>query len=865
MEELFYIGNIKNPKLVFVLLHPISSDYNFKTTETPLQGSNSSYVLFRGMLNDIGVSIKDVCVFFCYPSADLKKFKQRKTINRDKLVKFVNENYRDKLFKLMAEMPEDTIFILVGGSVSNIVLNIKNIVSLSGNIKERNVYAVNDKGKKITKKIKCFCMLDPISISVNVRKYKPIFLKSVSYLQYILNPSKYQSNFKYKILKPDEAVDFIYSLKGQEYIYLDTETSGLEYGSDVVGVSIALEDQDCCYYIPLYDCNWFDENENPIIISDINKTKINTAFKEVLSNIGLIGFNIKFDVVQMLLAGCLEKYNIVGDLYVGCHLKYNNSLTSYSLKEICRLFFNVYEDWDEPIYKKRVEYSKLHKMKLADVPYSVVDTEILGKYACYDVYYTKKLWHKIRKEFTKKELEHYNNLMDALNQVVKWEEAGVYISINKLKELYSNFSVYLLDLQNKINEIPSIYKKFKGNLNINSTSQLAEATKKDCLDLPVIKKTKTGVISLSSDVLQEYLERPDDLDDDSYNFIEYLNTYKVYNKLYRSYIKPLYSVMSSGSGIYRTSFNVCGTVTGRISSAFHTIPSRTDLGKKIKSIVHSRWEDSVIISADYSQLEPRMLASLSGDELLQKVYKEGKDIYKYLASVVYDIDYNEVEKPQRNAMKSLVLALLYGMSPSTFAHRVGISLKEAEIIFNNFFKRFSKVKVFIDNIIKEGFKRKGILTPFGRFIPVNTYSRYDAERKFRNYIIQSTASEFALFRFGEITKAIHSDCVKVIGSVHDSIIIDCRLSKLFKTYTTLKYYSEVIIFKEYPFIKVPFKLDIGLGVSWGECLDIKRPATNGFVLEGSEDNYLKLKEKVENYGFSLSQVQENEFLLVKNS
>jgi DNA polymerase I-like protein with 3'-5' exonuclease and polymerase domains len=268
-----------------------------------------------------------------------------------------------------------------------------------------------------------------------------------------------------------------------------------------------------------------------------------------------------------------------------------------------------------------------------------------------------------------------------------------------------------------------------------------------------------------------------------------------------------------------------------------------------------------------SQIEPRTLAGLSGDENLQRVYKEGKDIYKYLASVVFEIDYNEVQKHQRNAMKSLVLALLYGMSTKSFAQKTNMSVEEAEQIFKDFFERFSGVNDFIHNYLyKVGFQRKGIETPFGRFIPINTYNKEKAKRLFRNYKIQSTASEMALFQFSDITHYLIDNgfVSKVVGSVHDSIVIDTKTNELFKVLQLLKYYGEQVVKIKYEFLKVPLVLDIAFGESWSGSLELKSWEGNKMLLEGKKE-YVKFLQKKLDKQVEFEYIEDNRWLmLIKN-
>ena len=995
VKNISYVGNTSNPKLVFVLPFPQLTDFNFKKTEVPFGGNNSEYRLLRGVLSELKLKQSDVLVLFAVDYT-LSKNQRKKVVD---IAKTQKDRLCQQIYSLLSN---DIPIILVGKIPNQVVLNIKQISNISGTLKPRNIA---DEDGKNPKKFTFIPLISPSSIQVNPLKYKKIFLKSVSFLKKYLSDDLEGEKIKYKIVKPQDVSDFIDNLIANKdkipFLYLDTETSSLIYHkSKVLGVSLTFDLTEYNYYIPIYDYLWEDENGNIIEITENQREIIKESIRKLVKTFSIVGHNIKFDIVQMMMNEMtgIKEFRLENDTQLMVHLKYSKTLGSLKLKDVSRILFDVFEDWDEPIKEIRRQYAKEHKIKIENVSYEIVPTHILGKYACFDVHYTKLLYKKIIKELSEKEIKHLKNIIKVEEAVAYWEYFGCKLDKDKFEELKSYLVQEVEVLKQKLKNLEVIKDLFGNKFNPNSNDQLSVVAGKKGYNLPVIKKTKAGNISLNKEILEKYLEL-NDVTSEARKFVELLVEYKKLNKLYSSYIKPM-PFKTDGNGVLRTDFMVCGTVTGRISSGWHTIPSRSELGKKFKKLITTRWDDGLIVSADFclapdilvytdngwkelinvkpgkdkvlndlgelqdvycivdrgvgdvyevetnkgfkikstlnhkymcidndgnhrlaslkeiidndffvvlkfvnvnldkikyltylgkqqvydlsvsgnhlfiaqgfvvsnSQIEPRTLASLSEDEQLIKVYKDGKDIYKYLASVVFEIDYNKVKKHQRNAMKSLVLGILYGLTPRSLAQKINTAVEEAQIIYDNFFKKFSGVNNFIHNYLyKIGFEKQGITNMFGRFIPIPTYDKEKPKRLFRNYIIQSTASEMALFQFGKITHYLinNSFFSRVVGSVHDSIIIDTKVSELFKVLQLLKYFGEQEV-KKYKFLKVPLVLDISIGESWGNSLELKSWQGNKMILEGSEKCVDFLRKRFDNCEI-VRYKRDNEWLMeIKN-
>jgi DNA polymerase I-like protein with 3'-5' exonuclease and polymerase domains len=870
-NKLFYIGNINNPKIAFIMPAPREEDINFKRTETPFKGNSFEYSLLKRTIEELKLSIRDVCVFFTIPSL-LRLHSKLSYAKRRTYMQSIAEECKENLFDLLFDLPEDCIIVPVGDLPNKILLNLKNITDKSGTLKFRNFTkrckVPDDKGKikekNVTKKFQIVPLINPQSIAINQMKYLKIYEKSVRYLYKLLNKEE-REEINYKILHKDELDDFVEQLRKDKesgkvkFIYFDIESTSLLYHEvKTLGISLTADAYDTSYYIPILLNEYKDENGNIVHYTEHDKFYIKNKIREILQMFPIVGHNIKYDIVSLMMDNIIryQDVKIYNDTLLMAHLKYNNTLTSLSLKELSKIFFDVFDDWDKPIDDYRSQYAKENKMKKSEVSYAVVPTNILGKYACYDVYYTKLLYNKLIKELNEEELEHNKRLVEEEQAVIWWEYNGVKIDENKFKKLKEIVIEKVEKAKRKLKELPTVIELYGNKFNPNSTQHISNLAK--AYNLPILRKTKAGNISLDKNTLPLYLNR-DDISEEAKLFCEYLLDYKFYNKALTSYINSIPKEMDENY-IFRTSFNICGTVSGRISSAFHTIPAKTEFGKNFKRMIRSRWRDGIIVSLDVSQAEPRVMASLSGDENLIHIYQEGKDIYKYIATKVYGYDYDEVPKEVRNNMKALVLALMYGMSYVTFAEKTGISETEAEEIFNQFFKEFKGVARFIKEMHNRVFKYKGIKTPFGRFIPISVYNSEEAKRKAQNYIIQSTASELCLDCFKDVTMHLINKKMKsrVVGSVHDSIIIDTKPEEMFEVLKVLKFYVEQKPRMKHKWLKVPIKTDMAIGVSWGNSVEIKEWNKNELIVEGYSQDLNDLLEILQNYDLIECEVLDEE-------
>jgi DNA polymerase-1 len=370
-----------------------------------------------------------------------------------------------------------------------------------------------------------------------------------------------------------------------------------------------------------------------------------------------------------------------------------------------------------------------------------------------------------------------------------------------------------------------IYKLTGEKFNINSPSQLAEVLfEKMKLSTKNIKRGKTG---LSTDA--EQLEKLRDL----HPVIKFIEEYRTYAKLKNTYADPLPELIREDGRIH-TSFNQTGAITGRLSSSDPNLQNIPKYGKVSELIRQSFVADKskVLVSADYSQIDLRVAAHLSGDPKMMQIFQEGKDIHKSTAAWVNDIELDKVTKEQRSEAKSLNFGVLYGMGTYGFMRDSGVSQERAEFFIAQYMKTFSKLKEFIEKTKKDARQNGFVETEFGRrrYLPNINASNYmvrsGAERAAINFPIQGLAADImklAMLKVDDLVKSrkftpsndlgpkIKGQIPKLELQIHDELIVEINRDKVEDFAKDLKKVMESV-YK----LKVPLVVDVSIGKNWGE-------------------------------------------------
>ena len=451
---------------------------------------------------------------------------------------------------------------------------------------------------------------------------------------------------------------------------LDLETTSINaLDAEIVGIAISYN-SDEGFYIPL-------SHETDIDQLDLNYVLEN--LKEILesSKIKKIGQNLKYEILVF------KNYSInLGGIYfdtmVASHFL-DSSLQSYSLDYLSRRFFD----------HKMLSFKVITKIEKKEISFKQVPVDVAMNYACEDSDITYKLYCIFKDKLLDKDLlvQFHKNEMPFVSVLANLESNGVFIDSKKLNDISAKF-------EKKINKIEkTIYKSVGYEFNINSTLQLRDILF-DKLKLKPFKKTKKGEFSTDSESLQSI--------ENQHSIVKELLAYRFYSKLKSTYLDSLPELINVNSNRVHTSYNQTGTSTGRLSSSnpnIQNIPIITDEGRQIRESFSSPKNDSVIISADYSQIELRLLAHFSGDPTMLKSYKNNEDIHLNTASEIFEVPINKITSQQRSLAKTINFGIIYGIGPKRLSLQIDSDIKTAKEYIEKYFSRYSRVKNYFEDTI----------------------------------------------------------------------------------------------------------------------------------------------------------------------
>jgi len=488
-----------------------------------------------------------------------------------------------------------------------------------------------------------------------------------------------KDKFNYQLLNENNFSSFLNKLKEQKEIAVDTETTSLDpWQSQVLGISFCWQKEEA-YFLPV-------NKKTYKLIKDV---------KQVLENekIKLIGHNLKFDY-ENLLSLDIKLNNLYFDTLIAAYLlsKVNRSLKLDDLvfSELGYKMLSIEELTGEVIKKN---------IKIETVP-----LEKLSWYACEDADFTFRLYQHLKKDLDKENLMGlFQNLeMPLIEVLATMEKNGVLIDANFLKKMEKKITLDIKALKKKI------YKLAGKEFNIASPLQLKEILF-DKLNISTqgLKKIKTGVSTAAGE-----LEKMKDL----HPVIPFILEYRELTKLQSTYISALPQLINKKTGRVHTSFNQTVTATGRLSSSnpnLQNIPIRTDLGSQIRQAFIAP-KGYKIISADYSQIELRIIASLANDQKMIGSFQRGEDIHKRTASEIFKCSLDEVDAKMRRAAKTINFGIIYGMGAWGLSESAEISRDEAKDFIDRYFSLHQDIKNYIEDA-KEQVHRLGFVeTLFGR-------------------------------------------------------------------------------------------------------------------------------------------------------
>ncbi len=416
-------------------------------------------------------------------------------------------------------------------------------------------------------------------------------------------------------------------------------------------------------------------------------------------------------------------------------------------------------------------------------------------------------WHK---QLDEKELNLLNVIEIPLSCVLAdMEYVGVSVDVEYLKKLSESMENSSHKLERKIYDIAG------EGFNLNSPRQVGEVLF-DKLQIPNPKKRKNKKYSTSAEILEELAE--------NYEIAELILQYRKYTKLKSTYTDALPQLISQYDGRIHTTFNQTITATGRLSSSnpnLQNIPVRTEEGNKIRNaFVPKDRENYLIMSADYSQIELRLLAHISGDKHLIEAFRSGVDVHTLTASKVFDVPVEDVTKEMRYKSKAVNFGIIYGQSKYGLAKALDISWEEAEDFINKYFKTYPGVKKYMNEIVKLAEKQGYVESIYGRkrhleseLFSSNMQLREFGKRAAINHPMQGTAADLIKIAMIELNKKLKENNLesKMILQVHDELVLEVKKSEFEKVKSLVLESMEL----GQPF-EVPLLVDVSAGGSWKE-------------------------------------------------
>jgi DNA polymerase-1 len=590
---------------------------------------------------------------------------------------------------------------------------------------------------------------------------------------------------------PNEQLELITKLsehlKTKPEICFDTETTGIDANAcELVGMSFSIKEHEG-YYIPLPS----DKNETLSILS-----RFNILFEN--ENILWIGQNIKFDLLV------LKNYEIEikGKLF-------DTMLAHYCFEpEGKRSMDLLSEDYLQ--YKPVSIEELIGKKGKGQGTMRDVEIEKIKEYASEDADITLQLKEKFAPLLKEKDVEKVFNEVDTplIKVLLDMEFEGIKIDTDFLK----NYSVVLEKLAKEAEE--SVYKQAGVRFNLASPKQLGEVLFEKLLLDPKAKKTKTGQYATGEEVLAKLAHEHKICDD--------ILTFREYTKLKNTYVDTLPELINPKTSRVHTTYGQTIAVTGRLSSInpnLQNIPIRTEQGREIRKAFIPRDDKHILMSADYSQIELRVVAAMSGDEAMCEAFRKHKDIHTATAAKVYGIEESEVTKEQRYKAKSVNFGIIYGQGAFGLAENLSISRTEAKEIIDNYKKEFSGIQKYMDETINFAREHGFVQTLMGRkrwLRDINSQNftvRAFAERNAINSPIQGSAADMIKLAMIAIQSKLKDSKLKskMVLQVHDELVFDVLKEEVDDMKTLiLNCMQHAMVLPN----DVPIVAEVGIGENW---------------------------------------------------
>ena len=598
----------------------------------------------------------------------------------------------------------------------------------------------------------------------------------------------------YLITNLDEIDSWIKEAEEAGEVAVDTETSSLDpHQADLIGISLSSKIGKACY-IPV----GHKSKKN------INKDQTLKKLKPLLEDpsIKKIGQNIKFDFIVLFKHGI--KITSMEDTMLMSYVL-DSGKNRHNMDTLSEIHLN----------HKPIAFKDLVGTGKKEINFSFVDLEKAKDYAAEDADVTFRLYKKFNKSLKdEKMINIYETFEKPMIKILAdMEIEGIKIDNDFLKTLSSKFGKKIEKIQREV------YKISKKEFNIASPKQLGEILYND-LKIADLKKTKKGSFATSASVLE-------DLAFKGHKFPQLVLDWRQISKLKNTYSDTLPEHINPKTKRIHTSFLLAATTTGRLASSdpnLQNIPIKSEDGKDIRKAFTAE-KGLSLISADYNQIEMRILADLADVKELKKAFRNNEDIHSLTASQIFNIGINKVNEDQRRKAKAINFGIIYGISQYGLAKQINVSNQDAEEFLNAYFAKFPEIKLYMDKTIKFCRKSGYVNNIFGRkshFININDKNynvRNFQERAAINAPIQGSASEImrlAMIRLDKRLKEQKNKKTKMLLQIHDELIFETSKEEVKRISKIIIEEMSSVVKSEHHSFSIPLTVDLNIGDNWGE-------------------------------------------------
>ena len=600
-------------------------------------------------------------------------------------------------------------------------------------------------------------------------------------------PHKYTT-----IFTAEELRKVVAEISTASHFCFDLETTGFDmFGDRIVGLSLAIREHEA-WYLP------FGHNADVRPRNDI-ETEYASILRPIFESAEIVkvGQNMKFDILFLRALGIEVK-----------GMKYDTMLLHYLLDAESRHGMNA-------LAERYLNYSPISIETLIgrgakQLTMDMVGVERIAEYAAEDADITLQLYNVLMPLIEKEPslMKLYRDIEEPMIGVLadmEWE--GVRIDSESLHRYSAELSQKLTSIENEIRELSG-----EREININSSRQLGELLFAKMRIAAKPKMTKTKQFCTDEEYLQSFAGE--------HRVVDLILEYRGVKKLLSTYVDSLPQLVNPVTGHIHTSYNQAVTATGRLSSTnpnLQNIPIRDDLGRPIRSAFVPSDEQHLLLSADYSQVELRLMAHLSGDENLCEAFREGKDIHAATAARIFKKPIEEVTSEERRRAKTANFGIIYGISAFGLSQRLRIPRSEAKQLIDGYFDSYPKVKEYMDNVVAQAREMGYVETQFGRrryladIDSRNANARALAERNAINAPIQGTAADIMKLAMVGVARRFKAEGVRsrITMQVHDEIVVDLLRSEREKV--------ELIVREEMENaakLSIPLTAECGVGDNW---------------------------------------------------